>query len=116
MSAGTYDFTIERGTTHRRTIKLEDAANQPVDLTGYDARLQIRNRSNVSELGIALDVAGGGITIGGAAGTIDLYISDADTSALSISSGVYALELIDAEYNVSRLLQGTVKISGELTI
>ena len=42
MAAGKYSFTIEQGSTLDFEIQYKDSNNNPVDLAGYQARMQIR--------------------------------------------------------------------------
>lgn len=87
----------------------------PFDLTGYIARMQVRATIASASALIDLTTANGGIVLGGTAGTIRVIITAAATAALTISEGVYDLELIPADLSVRRLLQGTVTVSKEAT-
>ena len=49
-----------------------------------------------------------------ASGTIGLYISAASSSALNFDSALYDIE-IESGSLVTRLLQGTIKLSREVT-
>ena len=42
MSAGRYSFTIEQGATLDFELAYKDSSNNPIDLTGYQGRMQIR--------------------------------------------------------------------------
>ena len=42
MAAGRYSFVIEQGTTVNFEIQYKDANGNPIDLTDYSGRLQIR--------------------------------------------------------------------------
>ena len=42
MAAGRYDFTIEQGATTNFELQYKDNRNNPIDLTDYEGRLQIR--------------------------------------------------------------------------
>ena len=113
--AGTLNFTIEQGATFELVMTWEiDAA--PVDLTGWSARLQARVdfQSTNTILSLTTD-PGDGITLGGAAGTITLDQNDAQTTDLPVGSFVYDLELISGDNIVTRLLQGELIVSAEVT-
>ena len=90
-------------------------ADVPIDLTGYDARMQIREKRTSSTFIEELTVGNGGITLGGALGTIALLIDDATTAGYTFKTAVYDLEIISAGSIVTRLLQGTVTLSTEAT-
>jgi hypothetical protein len=66
---------------------------------------------------LELTTENGGITIDDAAGKVSLEISAAQTSALTMTSGVYDLEIVsdDATPVVTRLLAGKVTVSPEVT-
>ena len=112
--AGSFDFTIEQGATFNlvMTWKIDGVA---VNLTGYTARLQARVDVADTSTVLSMTTAGGGITLGGAAGTITLDQTATQTTALSVGSFVYDLELISSANVVIRLLQGELVISAEVT-
>jgi hypothetical protein len=114
MAAGTLDFTIEQGATFNLllTWKINDVL---VNLTGYTARLQARVDVEDSELILSLTTANGGITLGGAAGTISLDQTATQTTLLPAGTYVYDLELIASNSTVTRLVQGELLVSPEVT-
>lgn len=87
----------------------------PVDLTGYTARMQIRETLDATIILATLTTENGGITLGGAAGTIDLLLDAAATALLDFTNAVYDLELVDTAGVVTRLLSGAVTLSKEVT-
>lgn len=112
--AGKLNIVIEQGTTFNPVFTYSDENNTPIDLTGYDARMQIRSSKTASTTIDDLTV-GDGITLGGAAGTITLLISDTDTAAFTFKNAVYDLELISGSGVVTRLLEGSVTLKTETT-
>ena len=113
--AGSFDFTIEQGATFNlaMTWKIDDV---PVNLTNWTARLQARVDVKDTETILSLTTdAGGGITLGGAAGTITLDRNATQTALLQTGQFVYDLELISGVSTVTRLLQGQLTISAEVT-
>ena len=115
---GQYTLNIYKGATLDITFTYKDSAGNPVNLTGYTARLQVRASVDAAafllELTTAL-VAGSGIVLGGAAGTIQLVAPAAATAAYTWDEGVYDLELISGTGVVTRLLQGPAKAWHEVT-
>lgn len=111
---GTYDFTLYQGATFQRVLTWKDEAGDVTDLTGYTARMHIRTNLDADDAFITLTTENGGITLGGEEGTITLLISATDTAAITYATGVYDLELITGS-TVTRLLQGQVDISKEVT-
>lgn len=114
MAAGTLDFTIEQGATFNLllTWKIDTV---PVNLTGYTARLQARVDVEDSEVIVSLTTSNGGITLGGSAGTISLDQTATQTTLLPAGTYVYDLELIASNSTVTRLVQGELLISPEVT-
>jgi hypothetical protein len=111
--AGAYNFTIEQGATFNllMTWRID---NVPVNLTGYTARLQARIDVDETETILSL-TTGAGITLGGAAGTITLDQTATQTALLPKGEYVYDLELQSSGGVVTRLLQGELNISAEVT-
>jgi len=111
--AGSYNFTIEQGATFNllMTWKID---NVPVNLTGYTARLQARIDVDETDTILSL-TTGAGITLGGAAGTITLDQTATQTALLPKGEYVYDLELQSSGGIVTRLLQGELNISAEVT-
>ena len=125
MIAGVYNITLEQGTTFYRLIDvmeptvLDPDVYEAFDLTGYTARMQIRRTIDSDTSMVSLTsptVSGNGITVmDGANNAISINITDATTSLVD-SSGLYDLEIIKTSTGqVSRLLQGTVTLSREVT-
>jgi hypothetical protein len=114
MAAGTLDFTIEQGATFNLllTWKINTVL---VNLTGYTARLSARVDVEDTEVILSLTTSNGGITLGGAAGTISLNQTATQTTILPAGTYVYDLELIAANATVTRLVQGELLISPEVT-
>jgi len=125
MIAGIYNILIEQGTTFYRLIDvmepnvLDPTVYEPFDLTGYTARMQIRRTVDSTTPMLSLvspTASGNGITVqDGANNAISINITSTVTSSLT-SSGVYDLEIVKTSTGfVSRLLQGTVTLSREVT-
>lgn len=113
MAAGALDFTIEQGATFNllMTWKIDNVA---VNLTGYTARLQARVDVEDTETVLSL-TTGSGITLGGALGTISLDRTATETAVLPTGEFVYDLELQSGGGVVTRLVQGQLTISAEVT-
>lgn len=60
--------------------------------------------------------SGDGVTLGGDAGTIELYVSDEDTAALDFTLARHDLEIEFANGDVKRLLNGAVMLRREVTV
>jgi len=116
MPAAVYNITIEQGVKFELGITYKDEEGSLVDLTGYTACMDIREKySDTTVIKTLTDISG--ITLGGAAGTIDILISAVDTRAFTFKKGVYDLELYPAAAlsDTVRLMQGMVTLSKEAT-
>jgi hypothetical protein len=88
--------------------------NTPVDLTGMTARMMIKDRVGGEEL-VELTTENGGIDINTGAYAITVFISAADTAALSFKKGVYDLEMVSSDGTVTLLLTGDITVNDEVT-
>lgn len=119
MAASTYDFVgdaaIEVGATLDRPLIWKDGAGVVMNLTGYTARMQVRQNVAAADALLDLTTENGGIVITPLSGLITLTQSATLTAAYTWRRGVYDLELIDPDGNVTRLLQGEIETSAEVT-
>ena len=129
MSAGRYSFTIEQGATLDFELAYKDSNNDPIDLTGYQGRMQIRpsigSETTYITLSSSLEDDRTGLNLSGsdglnplASGTIGIFISANSSSLLNFEEAVYDLELATgSEFPVvTRLLEGNVKLSKNVTL
>ena len=125
MAAGKYSFTIEQGATTQFQVVYKDVNGDPVNLTSYHARMQIRETKAataiICSLSSSRDNDGTGLNLNGSSGTLPLasgsigiYISAASSSNFDFDTGVYDLELVSGSF-VTRLMQGTVRLDKEVT-
>jgi len=130
MAAGKYNFTIEQGATVDFEIAYTDSNSDPIDLTGYDARMQLRPSAGSSTLyltlssslgpcGTGLNMSGSGGINPPTSGTIGIYISAESSSLLDFASAQYDLEIASGSGGcavVTRLLEGSVRLSKNVTL
>lgn len=115
MAAGIHNITIEQGATFRLIIQWLGSDSLPVDLTGYTARMQVRPFAESDDILLTVDSEStGGITFESDA-QILIEVDAAVTAALTDYFGSYDLELESASGVVTRLIQGSVTISPEVT-
>ena len=91
MAAGIYNFTIEQGTTFIRTFKYKDSNGDALNLSSHSIRMQLRTSINN-----------------------DFTIISLTEASMSFDTAVYDLE-IESSSVVTRLLQGKIKLSKEVT-
>jgi hypothetical protein len=130
MSAGRYPIYIEQGASLDFEVQYIDSEGAPVDLSGYSARMQIRPSvtattayitlsSNLQADGTGLNLSGSHSLKTPTSGSIGVFISACSSSVLEFGEAVYDLELFvpydgGCDY-VTRLIQGPVKLSKEVT-
>lgn len=110
MAAAKHDFVVDQGTTWARVVEYQNADGSVAPLVGYTARMQIRARASSTDPLLTLVPA-----VNGAAGSVTITISEAQTSALPPGRSVYDLEIVAPNGDVTRLLEGSVLVTDEVT-
>jgi hypothetical protein len=87
----------------------------PVNLSAYIGRMSVRSSVNSDTELLSLTSGAGDIVIDDVAKTITIVISAAVTAAITWRKGVYDLELESGSGVVTRLLEGSVTVSREVT-
>jgi hypothetical protein len=114
MSALKLNLTFEQGAEYSKRLVWRDKNKRAVDLTGYTALLQVRDKVGGTVL-VEMSTENGGITLGGKAGTIQLKLTPAQTAALTFQSAVYDMYLYVGDESAIRLIEGAVKLSPAVT-
>lgn len=91
--------------------------NSPVTLTGYTARMQIRDAVESTIVLLEMSTSAGGITLDATAKTITLSISATDTAAITWATGVTTLEMTSPTGVVTPLIvnQPVVVLETDIT-
>lgn len=108
-------FTIYQGATFRKRLTWKAPSGILIDLTGCTARMQVRSEVESAEVLLELSTTNNRIILGGANGTVDLDVCDEDTAAITWDSGVWDLEIAHPDGTVTRLAQGSISVSPEVT-
>ncbi len=111
-AAATWNWTLDQGAHFSKTITWETGATfattTPVNLTGYTARLKVRRRPSSTPTLLELTHSSG-ITLGGAAGTIAIVLTAAQTALLPVDAELfYDLDLIDGSSRPHRIVRGSI--------
>jgi len=126
MAAGKYSFTIEQGATTNIQVNWTDASGSAIDLDGYHARMQLRPEIESSTVLLSLSSSltedGTGILMSGStgdlplsSGSVAIYISAVSSSQLDFEQAYYDLEMVTGSEVVTRLLEGRVQLSKNVT-
>jgi hypothetical protein len=116
--SGTYDFCVDQGADFSAVLTWT-ANGEAVNLTGWSAHMQVRNGwadGPGSTVFLDLSSSGSGLTLGGAAGTIQITITNAETSALTAGHYIYDLKMTSGSGLVTRLLAGSFMVTSEVTV
>lgn len=110
-SVGKYDFTIRKGDTLNIPIVFGGTGFEPTDITGWDAEL-VAIDCKTGDVLLTMTTGNSKIVVDGPALKISLVLSSAETEALTFTSAVYTLKLIDTPGTGSEVtyLTGTICI------
>ena len=129
MAAGKYNFAIEQGSTVDFTINYKDINSNPIDLTEYGARMQLRpavtSTTVIASLSSSLNPDGSGLNmtpkdpdtllvLPKSSGSIQVIISAESSSNFAFSSAQYDLEIHSGSF-VEKIIRGTVSLRKEVT-
>jgi len=103
------NLVVDQGADFTTTITLTNDDGSTFDLTDYSGASQIRKHytsSNATSMSI---------TLNGNSGIVTMTMNNSVTAAMSSGRYVYDLELTDAANVVSRIVEGTVTVTPQVT-
>jgi hypothetical protein len=103
------NLIVDQGATFETTLNLTDDNDDAIDLTGYTGAGQIRKHFTSSN---ATNFV---VTLGGANGTLTVGLSANTTANLVAGRYVYDIEVTDDSGIVSRLFEGIVTVTPQVT-
>jgi len=110
MAAGTYNFTLEQGATFNRILTLQENS-AVMNLTGYSVASKFRSTHDSGTVAGTFTC-----TISDAsAGKITMTMTNSTTSAIEEGIYVYDLEITSGVGAVTRVLQGNITVTPEVT-
>lgn len=129
MAAGKYSFVIEQGATTNFELLYKDSSGNSIDLTNYQARMQIRPSIDSDTIYLTLSSSlqsdGTGLNTSGSSGqnppesgSIGIFVSYLTSSLLDFTQGVYDLEIATGSGEnivVTRVVEGNVSLSKNVT-
>lgn len=116
--AASLDIEIEQGATFQKNLVWKDSTGAPINLTGYTARMMVRYKVADAAPILTFTTENGGITLGGALGTINITGLASLTDAIpttKVKTAVYDLELVSSTGVVTRLIEGKAIIIPQVT-
>ena len=97
----TKNFSVDQGATYTFDVVWNDSAGQPINLTGYSAKMQVRDQAGGKQLAFTLTHTDG-ISINGPLGKITVTISADRTNKLIYPKSFYDILL---KINVLKFLE-----------
>ena len=110
-----HDITIKQGADWATSIYVKDDNDQPFNLTGYTAKMQIRMKAGASLIK-EISSPSSGITITGATGVIGLSLTHTETALFSFAEAEYDLLIISPGTTDTYPIGGKVKIIRRITV
>lgn len=118
----TVNFHLYQHATFSETQVLRDADDNPIDLTGYRARMQVRRERADADTLFDLDSDFDDIVLGGTDGSITLTLTHQQTGAVSLvdpdgETWAHDILLTDDSTppNVDRIYQGVIFVHPGVT-
>lgn len=103
------NIVIDQGTDFETSITLTDASGDQLDVTGMTAASQIR-KTHSSSNSVSFITA-----LANNTGSLTLSLNNSTTSSMTAGRYVYDVELTDSSNVVSRILEGVVTVTPEVT-
>jgi hypothetical protein len=106
--ATTVNLLIDQGATFSTVINLEDTTGAPIDLTTYTGASQLRRHytsSNSVSFNVSLSNTG----------VVTLALTANQTAALTAGRYVYDVEVTDNSGTISRIVEGIVTVTPNVT-
>lgn len=110
-----YNITVNQGENYDLTATLTNTDGTPVNISGYELRGKVRYSYGSTGILVNLEPS----VVNATGGVINFTLTPTETAALPITVAVYDIERYvsgqSPELTVSRVLQGTVTITPEVS-
>ena len=104
------NLVIDQGTDYSTVVNVTDDDGTPIDLTGYTGRGQIRKHyTSSNSVSFAVSISSP------ANGQVTIALTATQTSAIASGRYVYDVEVKSSANVVSRIVEGIVTITPEVT-
>jgi len=103
------NLVVDQGTTYSTVITVETSVGEVLDLTTYTGAAQMRKHYTSSN-SVSFVVG-----LGGVLGTVTLQMTANTTNNLVAGRYVYDVELTDSSNTVSRIIEGIVTVTPNVT-
>jgi hypothetical protein len=106
------NFQVDQNTTFRFVVEYKDSQDNPINLTGSSAKMQVRDGTSASKLASPL----GGIVIDPLLGKITVTMTPTQTNKLFYPKSAYDLILVDSNSNRIKIIEGFLTLNKTVTI
>lgn len=113
--AGSHNIIVDQGATFSQVFIKKDSKKRVIPLTGFTARMQVRQSYDSPETVLNLTTENDGIIIDETKGMINILVPAATMTNISGGKYVYDLELVDPDGAVERLVMGSFTVRAEVT-
>lgn len=103
------NLVVDQGATFETVLTLTQDNGDLIDLTGYSGSAQLRKHYTSSN---ATTIT---VTLGGANGTVTLGMTANATANVVAGRYVYDVELVDSANVATRLIEGIVTVTPQVT-
>lgn len=108
------DLVIPQGSRFTQPIQVKENG-VAVNLTGYTARMQVREWKDSPDVLLELTTENNGIVITPGVGLVTIIAEGDVTEPLDFGDGFYDLEIVDGASKPIRIMKGRASLSREVT-
>lgn len=109
------NILLNQGATFRKLFIYQDSVGDPINLTGYTARMQLRVSYTSEVPVINLTTENGGIEITPLDGEILVNMTATQTAGIPAREYYYDIEVESADGRVYRVIEGKATVRPEVT-
>ena len=110
MSAGTYNLVVDQGSDFALDLVIKQAG-AALNLSSYSGRAQLRTAHSASSASASFTVTVTNAT----EGALKIQLSASTTTSLAAGQYVYDLEITSSAGTVTRIIQGNITVTPEVT-
>lgn len=115
MAAANYNFTLEQGVPLSKTILLKNSDNSVKDLTGFTAKMQLKQYTSHPDVLLELSTTNSKLVIDTVAGGVTMVFSPTDTASLAFSEVNYDLFMYNGA-DTFRAIEGKITVKEAVTV
>lgn len=113
--SGTVEIAVDQYADWQLTVTVQNSDGTAKDLTGATAKFQVRDNPGDEIALLTLTSPSAGVTVDGAAGTIEVTQTGDQTGAYTWETGAFDLLLTYSGGTRERVLRGTIRVDQAVT-